>query len=402
MSVWGIILAAGQGSRLKEAGLAVRKQFIEYENAPLFWRSARTFAMCPALSGLVFVFPPEEFNSAQQTVNDLFAKEDLGLPYLVTAGGVRRQDSVENGMNTSPKDADVLLVHDAARPFFSPRIVTDLLTAIENGAHAAVPAIPVKDTVKVVHDDVIETTLQRSHLAAVQTPQAVRRPSLLKAFAKVKQDDFDVTDDASLIEHLGLKAVIVPGDERNIKITTPEDLELLRPKDDPMELRLPRVGYGYDVHRYADPDAVSRTPPRPMKLGTVPIPGAPAVLAHSDGDVLLHALADALLGCLVQGDIGHHFPDSDPAYDNMESAVFISEIMESINTRKMTIHHVDLTIICQIPKVGPHRANIQKNVARLLEIGPGCVNVKATTEEGLGFTGEKKGIKAVALVTVLA
>ncbi len=402
MSVWGIILAAGQGSRLKEAGIAVKKQFIEYEDAPLFWRSARTFSMCAPVAGLVFVFPPDELKNAQETVRELFTNEDLGLPYLVTAGGVRRQDSVENGMETAPRDADILLVHDSARPFFTPRIVTDLLAAIKDGAHAAVPAIPVKDTIKVVHDNTIESTLKRSDLAAVQTPQAVLRKSLANAFTKVKTEGFDVTDDASLIEHLGLKAVIVPGDEKNVKITTPEDLELLHPKDDLMELRLPRVGYGYDVHRYADPDEVSRTPARPMKLGTVPIPGAPGVLAHSDGDVLLHALADALLGCLVQGDIGHHFPDSDPAYDNMESAVFISEIMESVNAKHMTIHHVDLTIICQIPKIGPHRANIQKNVARLLAIDTDSVNVKATTEEGLGFTGEKKGIKAVALVTVLA
>jgi 2-C-methyl-D-erythritol 2,4-cyclodiphosphate synthase len=210
-------------------------------------------------------------------------------------------------------------------------------------------------------------------------------PALLDA-AHARAGEAEATDDAALAEGL-CPVAVVPGEEGNVKITTPADLDLLR-----AETRLwPCVGYGYDVHRYGEG--------RPMVLGGVPIPGAPQVVAHSDGDVLLHALADAVLGCFGGGDIGLHFPDTDPRWSGANSAVLLQETLAMAQAAGLSLEQADLTIVAQIPKIAPHREAIAANVAHLLGLERSRVNVKATTEEGLGFTGEKKGIKAVAVVT---
>ncbi len=191
-----------------------------------------------------------------------------------------------------------------------------------------------------------------------------------------------------MIERAGHGVRIVPGEISNLKITTPEDLRVLTP---PASQPVPCTGFGYDVHAFGGN--------RPMVLGGMPIAGAPFVKAHSDGDVLLHALCDAILGCLGQGDIGEHFPDNDDRFDNISSAILLSEVMDKARDQGLVITHVDLTIIAQTPRLTPHKAAIRGNVARLLELCDAQVNVKATTEEHLGFTGRKEGIKAVAVVT---
>jgi 2-C-methyl-D-erythritol 4-phosphate cytidylyltransferase/2-C-methyl-D-erythritol 2,4-cyclodiphosphate synthase len=191
-----------------------------------------------------------------------------------------------------------------------------------------------------------------------------------------------------MIERAGYDVRIVPGETANLKITTPEDLRVLAT---PAPLPIPCTGFGYDVHAYGGN--------RPMVLGGMPIAGAPFVKAHSDGDVLLHALCDAILGCLGLGDIGEHFPDSDDRFENISSGILLSEIMDKARSQKLTITHVDLTVIAQTPRLAPHKAAIRGNVARLLELSDHQVNVKATTEEHMGFTGRKEGIKAVAVVT---
>ena len=198
------------------------------------------------------------------------------------------------------------------------------------------------------------------------------------------------------MERAGHSVTIVPGEEANVKITTPADLELLRPR----VLASPRTGWGYDVHRYLPADQ-EHAKARPMMLGGVSIPGATRVIAHSDGDVLLHALTDALLGIACAGDIGELFPDTDATFENMPSAVFVSEALRRVRQAGYVPVHADLTVVAQVPKLAPHKARIAAQVARLLELPAGAVNVKATTEEGLGFTGEKRGIKAVAVVTAM-
>jgi 2-C-methyl-D-erythritol 4-phosphate cytidylyltransferase/2-C-methyl-D-erythritol 2,4-cyclodiphosphate synthase len=384
--IWAVIVAAGSGSRLASAGLDRPKQYLDAGGVPLFWRSARTLARIPRLRGLVLVFPAADLEAMQAQVAGLVAADGLGLAWKAVAGGPRRQDSVRLGLSALPRECGFVLVHDAARPFASAALVQRLLAALDSGERAVIPVCAVKDTVKRVEGGRVLQTLARSELALVQTPQAFARDLLEAAHARAGEDE--ATDDAALVEGL-CPVAVVPGEEGNVKITTPEDLSLLRG-----ETRTwPCVGYGYDVHRYGEG--------RPMVLGGVPIPGAPQIVAHSDGDVLLHALADAVLGCFGGGDIGLHFPDTDPAWSGVNSAVLLQEVLAKAQAAGVNLVQADLTIVAQVPKISPHREEIAANVAHLLGLERSRVNLKATTEEGLGFTGEKKGIKAVAVVTAL-
>lgn len=402
METWALILAAGSGARLAEATGGVKKQFLEYDGEPLFLRSARTFFRVARLTGLVFVFPPEDFVAAQERCIDLAG--DAPLPWLAVPGGARRQDSVWEGLAALPPDVTHVLVHDAARPFASPRLVNTLLDALEGGREAVIPALPVTDTVKIVDGVNVSRTLDRSRLVAVQTPQAFVLAALRQAHlaARAAEEsgggDWDVTDDAGMLERLGRTVVTVPGEAGNVKITTPADLERLAPAHPAPPI--PRTAWGYDVHRYGE----GRADSRPFVLGAVPFPGAPSVLAHSDGDVLLHAVADALLGLIPDagGDIGARFPDTDPALEGIQSAVMVNEVLEDVLDAGLTLTHVDVTVIAQVPKIAPRRQEVRAALSRLLRLDQGQVNVKATTEEGLGFTGAKEGIKAVAVITALA
>jgi len=398
MNAWIILLAAGSGSRLAAATSGAKKQFLDAGGEPVFWKSARALARCAGISGVVFVFPPGELDAARQAVDSLDAATPLGLDRRAAAGGARRQDSLENALAALPPGVTHVLVHDAARCFVTPDVAARVLDALRAGAKAVIPAVPVKDTVKQVDaDGVVVATPDRASLRAVQTPQGVELAALRAGFELARREHLTVTDDAGLVEALGLPVSVVAGSEANVKITTPEDLRLLSPPA--AQPAWPRVGFGYDVHRYAD-DADAPNA-RPMVLGCAPIPGAPRVLAHSDGDVLLHALADALLGCLCQGDIGQHFPDTDPSYCGAASSILVGEILSRFAPAGLVLVHVDLTIVTQIPKVGPHREHIRRNVAGLLGLPPERVNVKATTEEKLGFTGRKQGIKAYATATAV-
>jgi 2-C-methyl-D-erythritol 4-phosphate cytidylyltransferase/2-C-methyl-D-erythritol 2,4-cyclodiphosphate synthase len=396
---YAVILAAGAGSRLAQAGLPVKKQFLEFQGAPLVWHCARAFARVARVSGLVFVAPPAELEAVRALVDDLNARENLGLPYQVVAGGERRQDSVFNGLTAVPVTARFVLIHDAARPFVTPRVIQNVVDALIAGSQAALPMIPVTDTVKRVRAGQVAETPAREELMAAQTPQGFVREVLAEAFARARAEGWQVTDDASLAERASVPVSVVPGSPDNVKITNPEDLRLLHQDTPPFPV--PRVGFGYDVHRFAVAGETHTSPPRPLKLGGVPIPGAPEVLAHSDGDVLLHALADAMLGCLGEGDIGEHFPDTDPAYAGIESGILVSEVLRRFGPAGLAIVHVDLTVIAEVPRLAPHRRVIRDNVADLLGLSLSQVNVKATTEEKLGFTGKKKGLKAVAVVTAV-
>ena len=395
MSLWTVLLAAGSGTRLAEASGGVKKQFLSCAGRPLYWQSLAVFAKAPTVAGLVVVFPPHDLAQAAAQLAGLLERTHPGIPILTAAGGARRQDSVRNGLAALPREADQVLIHDAARPFVDAGLIGLVADALAAGHKAVIPILPVTDTVKVVTQGTVAATLARHTLAAVQTPQGFDKALLLAAFDHAGED-FTVTDDASLVEHLGQPVFTVPGAPHNMKITNPEDLVRLEAAS---ARPLPVTGYGYDVHRYADPARPGKQPARQMKLGGFPILGAPEVLAHSDGDVLLHALVDAVLGCVCGGDIGRLFPDSNPDFDNMASGVFLSEALILAKSRGLAITHVDLTIIAQIPKISPHAEAIRVNVAALLGLDKAHVNLKATTEEGLGFTGEKKGIKAVALVT---
>ncbi len=387
-TLWTIILAAGQGSRLASSTGGTRKQFLHHGGHPLYWRSVLTMSAIPELAGVVIVFPPQELDQRRAELDELINTYDPGVRILAVPGGERRQDSVRLGLATLPRDCERVLVHDSARPFFSAALVHTLLAGLTGQIGGVIPAIAVTDTIKHVEDSLVLATPARESLRAAQTPQLFPTALLRQVHEQALAEDWAVTDDAGMIERAGLAVRIVPGESANLKITTPEDLRMLAT---PAPLPVPCTGFGYDVHAYGGN--------RPMVLGGMPIAGAPFIKAHSDGDVLLHALCDAILGCLGLGDIGEHFPDTDKRFENISSGLLLSEVMDKARRLGLTITHVDLTIIAQIPRLAPHKTAIRGNVARLLELGDGQVNVKATTEEHLGFTGRKEGIKAVAVVT---
>ena len=359
-NIWGVILAAGAGTRLADASGGVRKQYLEYKGAPLFWHSARTFSRVAKLRGLVFVFPPDEAAAMEKQVRQFFKSEDLGLKWTVCAGGDRRQDSVSNGLKELPKACDGVLVHDSARPFVSARIITDLIDALNDGARGVIPAIEVADTIKRVDGENVTETLKRSELRAVQTPQAFETALLKEAHKRAISEGWEVTDDASMVERME-KVAIIPGEQANVKITTPEDLARL----EEAKTTVPCVGWGYDVHRFGGEND------RPLTLGGVPIPGSLTIVAHSDGDVLLHALTDAVLGTFGGGDIGQHFPDTDKKFSGADSSVLLKEVLAMADQAGARIVHADVTVITQVPKLSPHAAQIAKNLCSvlLLEIG---------------------------------
>ena len=389
--IWAIILAAGGGSRMGASTDGVPKQFLRWRDQPLYWHSARAFSRCGAVRGLVFVFPDGGFDVALDQCRALAAGDDPGLPWVAARGGERRQDSVRHGLDALPPDCTHVLIHDAARPFLSAALIHRVLAGLER-APAAVPGLRMTDTVKRLDGERIAGTLPRDEIATVQTPQGFETRLLRAAHEAALARGLDATDDAALMEWRGHDVIMVEGDSGNRKITHAADLRLLTER--PAPRALPRVGFGYDVHRYG--------PGRPLRLGGVPLESGMEVVAHSDGDVLLHALTDALLGCAGLGDIGEHFPDTDAAFDNISSAALLDEALRLFHGRGLRLSNVDLTVVAQEPRLGRHKAAIRASVARLLHLPGECVNIKATTEERLGFTGRVEGIKAQAVVCAVA
>ena len=390
---WAILLAAGSGSRLAAALQGGAKQFLLWEGAPLYWRSAQVLSQSAVVGGIVFVFPEDCRHAEAERLAGLVARDDPGIPWCVVSGGPLRQDSVRLGLAAVPAAVRHVLVHDAARPFLTAALVRRVCAGLGDGYPAVIPGLPVKDTIKLVDaaaPELVVRTPARECLRAVQTPQGFDAARFRASPARACADGMRATDDAALMEAMGHPVRIIPGEADNVKITTPEDLALLRA---PASAPLPCTGLGYDVHRYGNG--------RPLRLGGVEIPGAPGVLAHSDGDVLLHALMDAILGCAALGDIGQHFPDSDPALEGISSALLLDRVLELATGAGVRICHADLTIVAQQPRLAPWRAEIRANVATLLGLAREHVNLKATTEEGLGFTGRGEGIKACAVVSAL-
>ena len=373
MRVAAILVAAGSGSRF---GGASPKQFAAIGGRPvLHWAAA-------ALGDVIL-----------QPVGDAAAIGVAlhGLPHLPTVpGGATRQDSVRAGLEALvPHAPDVVLVHDAARPFVPPGIIPALLAALGHGP-GAIPAMPVADTLKRGADGRVAGTVPRDGLFRAQTPQAFRFATLLdlhRQFAALP----GMTDDASLLEHAGLDVALVPGSDDNIKLTYPEDLmrleRILLPS---ME---PRVGTGFDVHVLV--------PGRPLVLCGVVVPHALGLAGHSDADVGIHALCDAIYGALAEGDIGRHFPPSEATWKDADSARFLVHAAGRVAARGGRVANVDVTLICEQPKITPHAPAMMARLAALLGVDVARVSVKATTTERLGFPGRGEGIAAQAVATVL-
>ena len=385
MQIWSIILAAGRSTRLGPE--SAKKQFLHWRSRPLFWHCARVFASAAPLRGALFVFPPENLPECKDWVESTVSREGLGLERAYAPGGERRQDSVASGLRCLPRECTHVLIHDSARPFLSAELIQRVIASLEEGSTGVVPGLPVTDTIKMQEGEWLRT-LPREKLYAVQTPQGFNKEALLRAHEEAEAEGVDATDDSLLLERRGHKIALVPGQEKNMKITHQEDLEQLREESG---TSLPCTGWGYDVHRYREGSG--------MRLGGVDIPEGPAIEAHSDGDAALHAIVDALLGCLGRGDIGDHFPDSDPRFKGIHSTILLKETLAMAREDGIRLTHLDLTLICQYPRLGPWKESIKRNLANLTGLEAGQVNVKACTEEGLGFTGQGKGIKAVAQIT---
>ncbi|TAJ40717.1 MAG: bifunctional 2-C-methyl-D-erythritol 4-phosphate cytidylyltransferase/2-C-methyl-D-erythritol 2,4-cyclodiphosphate synthase [Reyranella sp.] len=377
-----LIVAAGRGSRF---GGPLPKQYALLGTQPVLWHTLTALRGAPGISQIQVVIAPGDELLYQASA----AGFDLPPP---VAGGASRQLSVLNGLEAlAGAPPDFVAIHDAARPFVRPTDIAACLDAAAvPGIDGAVLGVALADTLKrVKNDGVISETVPRRHLWRAQTPQVFRFARLLEAHRASAPlgatEATALTDDAAVAERAGLKVVMVAGSGDNAKITTIEDLQ----RAATMETR---TAFGFDVHGFAPGSAVV--------LGGIAIPHGQALSGHSDADVALHALTDAVLGTIGAGDIGKHFPPSDPQWRGASSDRFMRHAVGLLAERGGRIVHLDLTLICEAPRIGPHREAMVDSIARIAGVGRDRVSVKATTTEGLGFTGRREGIAAQAVATV--
>jgi 2-C-methyl-D-erythritol 4-phosphate cytidylyltransferase/2-C-methyl-D-erythritol 2,4-cyclodiphosphate synthase len=374
MRVAAILVAAGSGSRF---GAEMRKQFVPLAGKPVIRHAAESLA-----AHVTFLQPVGDAVAIGRALD--------GLPYLPSiAGGATRQDSVRAGLEaleaTMP---DAVLVHDAARPVIPAGTIPALLAALEY-ASGAIPAVPVADTLKHVTDGMITATVPRDGLYRAQTPQGFRYKVLLDAHRA--GIGVAATDDAALLEAIGESVAIVPGSDDNIKLTYVGDMARLeRIMTAPL---IPRVGTGFDVH--------ALEAGRPLMLCGVVVPHDKGLAGHSDADVGIHALCDAIYGALAEGDIGRHFPPSEATWKDADSSRFLAHAAGLIASRGGRLTSADVTLVCERPKIAPHAMAMAARLASILAVDVSCISVKATTTEKLGFTGRGEGIAAQAVATVL-
>jgi 2-C-methyl-D-erythritol 4-phosphate cytidylyltransferase / 2-C-methyl-D-erythritol 2,4-cyclodiphosphate synthase len=401
--LWAIVPAAGRGERFTSASPGIPKQY-----TPLAGRSVLEWSLLalltePRIQGIVVVLAKGDERWSEVARN-------LDSPKLLTTiGGVHRQDSVMNGLAYLAPQAqadDWVLVHDAARPCLSGADIAALVDALEKiprggaagdiaGDIAAgeiggvVLAAPIVDTVKREQANGLET-VDRAGLWRALTPQVFGYAQLRKALQDAAGNGLSVTDEAQAMERLGIRAALVPGSPFNIKVTRAEDLEAAAAILKMGESSQMRIGQGVDVHAFGAGDHVV--------LGGVRIAHAQGIIAHSDGDVVIHALCDALLGAMGDGDIGQHFPDSDPRYRGADSRVFLRVVAQRMKTAGLRLVNADITVLAEAPRIGAHRSAMAANLAQDLQVAATAINIKATTTERLGFIGRREGLAAMASV----
>jgi 2-C-methyl-D-erythritol 4-phosphate cytidylyltransferase/2-C-methyl-D-erythritol 2,4-cyclodiphosphate synthase len=372
-----LIVAAGKGER---AGVGIPKQYVPLLGKPILRWTVEAFSGYGATIQVMI--------GAGQA--ELYEKAVDGLRLNPAAvGGATRQESVRLGLEKlAASNPDFVLIHDAARPLIPNWVIDGVIKALEEGADAAVPHMPVSDTLR-KQENGRWVTVPRAGLLRAQTPQGFRFSAILKAHRELAS--VDATDDMALAELAGLTIVATPGEGSNMKVTNPEDFataELL------LGGRVPdiRTGSGFDVHRFCPGDHIW--------LCGLKIPHDRGLEGHSDADAGLHALTDALLGAIGDGDIGTHFPPTDERWRGATSSIFLEHAASLVRSKSGAILNCDVTIICERPKVGPHREAMRAKIAEILAIDAGRVSVKATTTEGLGFTGRREGVAAQAIATV--
>lgn len=398
-----IIAAAGSSSRMG----GINKQYIEIGGISVLARTVKAFERNAYTDEIIIAVRPGDEENCRQTVVEQFGIRKVRA---VIQGGLERQYSVRKALEYISPDTELVLVHDGARPFVTQRLIHDIIdTADSKGA--AIPCINVKDTIKIVEDGFVSETPQRSQLRAVQTPQGFSAALLKAAYDQViGGQKLTVTDDASVVEAFGHEVAVVESDEGNFKITTQEDVErakmIVSESSSPINDKkmqetvkseagaavqsAPCIGIGYDVHAFADD--------RKLILGGVEIPHERGLLGHSDADVLIHAVMDALLGASGLGDIGVHFPDTDPQYKDISSLELLKKTKQLLSGHGFRIVNIDAVVIAQRPKIAPHILKMRENLAEVLKVSKTQINIKGTTTEGLGFAGREEGIAAQAAV----
>ena len=376
--VTAIIVAAGRGERL---GGDTPKAFVEIGGATILRRSAEALGACAGIDALIVVAPSGYEGAARVEAGA------SGKLRAVVRGGLTRQDSVRAGLRrTTPRDR-IVLIHDAARPFVDAALVARVIEGAK-ACGAAIPVAPVVDTIKRVRDGRIGETIDRETLGAAQTPQGFNRRTLLSVYARAARRGATLTDEAMAMESQGLSVVAVRGSGRNFKITTQDDLDLARHLVAPAAGRL-RAGHGFDAHRLVAG--------RPLMLGGIRVPSPVGLLGHSDGDALLHAICDALLGAGALGELGSLFPSANQALGGVSSSEFVREVMARLRFAGLALVNVDATLIAERPRLASHLDAMRKNIARLLGVAQTQVSIKVKSADGLGAIGRGEGIAAHAL-----
>jgi 2-C-methyl-D-erythritol 4-phosphate cytidylyltransferase/2-C-methyl-D-erythritol 2,4-cyclodiphosphate synthase len=377
-----IIVAAGRGQR---AGEGIPKQYRPMPDGgrdTVLARSISIFAENPAITKLCVVIHKDDVSLYEECLSHCNKTDNVSFVF----GGDSRQESVLNGL-TALADAPphAVFIHDAARPFASTELIARCMNGLSD-KDGVVPALPVTDTLKKADNGLIGETVPRDGLFRAQTPQLFLFDKLFEAHKGAPQG---LTDDAAVAEQAGLQVQLVAGEAQNIKLTTEEDFTMNTPF-------LPRTGSGFDVHRFDEAGSAKE-----IMLCGVPVPHNRKIIGHSDADVGLHALTDAILGGLAEGDIGDHFPPSDTANKDRASSEFLTHALALATAKRARLTHIDLTLICEAPKIGPHRDAMRAGLSALTGLPLSAVSVKATTTEGLGFTGRGEGIAAQATATLL-
>jgi 2-C-methyl-D-erythritol 4-phosphate cytidylyltransferase/2-C-methyl-D-erythritol 2,4-cyclodiphosphate synthase len=385
--LWAIIPAAGRGERFAASAASnLPKQYSTLLGRPVIEWTLRALLAEMRVHAIVVALAEGDLYWPQ------LAKKLNSSKLLTTLGGSHRQDTVMNGLEflqSRAQEQDWVLVHDAARPCLSGADLRTLIDSLGSGVNGVVLAAPVVDTVRRELAGEIET-VDRTGLWRALTPQIFRFGQLRQALQDAARDHVTVTDEAQALERLGVRAKLVAGSPFNIKVTRAEDLSvaagILKMQDgDQM-----RIGQGMDVHAFGAGDHVV--------LGGVRIAHSQGIVAHSDGDVVIHALCDALLGAMGDGDIGQHFPDSDPRYRGADSRVFLRVVAERMQAAGLRLVNADVTVLAEAPRIAAHRGAMAANLAADLNVSPGAINIKATTTERLGFIGRQEGLAAMASV----
>ncbi len=373
-----IIAAAGQGRRI-----GFKKQYHKIKGIPMLIRATRPFTGLPFVSQIIICVPQADKGWVER---ELLPPFSLQPEPIVVEGGATRQETIQLALEQLAQDVEIVLVHDGARPFVSTDLVRKVFSAVrERGA--VIPAIEVRDTVKTVNQhNRVTGTPEREKLRLVQTPQGFWKTLLIEAYRKARTTGWKATDDAALMERAGYKVYTIPGEEENIKVTTRNDLKKIRTEWDE------RTGMGLDIHPLEKN--------RRLVLGGVEIPFEKGCGGHSDGDVLTHALMDALLGAAGLQDIGHFFPDSEEKFRGAYSIELLEKVVEIIGERGWKVKNADCTVVLETPKIAPHIERMKEKISKALGILPESLGVKATTAEKMGFIGRGEGVFAQAVATI--